>query len=351
MAEKQRLYQYDVVRSVAILFVVAVHSLVVVDQSSTVCAWYYMIFQTIFFTGNAMFFMLSGKFNLRERTDDESVKRYYYNKARNILVPVIVIFLLRTLYDLYPTWDFSSYAKNFVVNFVYGYSSMEYWFVFVLMGFLVVAPFLGHAFSRLSKLEIKIFVVLGLAYHLVLMILDNRGVPLGWSFLFGGFAFTFCLGALVEKIISTDKRFKQLECLAVICLLITVYLMSIGLNSDVHDKSPFYTILAVGIYMAILRWGASRKKESKFVSFAAKHSFSIYLVHMTILLPLTRILPPFSGVVSLAAHLGVTVVVFALSLLLAAVLDRLVMEPLKKLFDKSMGKLVFPKEPRRHERA
>lgn len=258
---------------------------------------------------------------------------------------------MRTLYDLYPNWDFSSYAKNFVVNFVYGYSSIEYWFVFLLMGFLLVAPFLGHAFSRLSKLEVKIFVILGLGYHLVLMILDNRGVPLGWSFLFSGFAFTFCLGALVEKIISTDKRFKQLECLAAICLLITVYLMSIGLRADVHDQSPFYTILAVGIYMAILRWGASRKKESKLVSFAAKHSFSIYLVHMMILLPLTRALPSFSGVASLAVHIGVTVVVFTLSLLLAALLDRFVMAPLKKLFDKSMGKLVFPKEPRRRDQA
>lgn len=351
MAEKERLYQYDVVRSVAILFVVAVHSLAVVDTGNTVGAWYYWIFQTVFFTGNAMFFMLSGKFNLREKTSDQAVKRYYYNKARNILVPVIAIFLIRTLYDLYPTWDFGSYARNFAVNFVYGYSSMEYWFVFLLMGFLVAAPFLGHAFSRLSKLEVKIFVILGLAYHLVLMILDNRGTPLGWSFFFSGFAFTFCLGALVEKIISTDKRFKQLECVAVICLIITVYLMSIGLVADVHDRSPFYTILAVGIYMALLRWGASRKKESKLVSFAAKHSFSIYLVHMMILLPITRMLPPFEGILSIVCHIGLTVTVFALSLLLAAVLDRVVMNPLKSLFDKTMGKLVFPKNAESGDKA
>lgn len=343
MPGKERLYQYDVVRAVAIFFVVGVHSLAVVNTDSMATSVYYWIFQTVFFTGNAMFFMLSGKFNLREKTSDDSVKRYYYNKARNILLPVIVVFLIRTLYDLYPNWDFSAYAKNFVVNFVYGYSSIEYWFVFLLMGFLLVAPFLGHAFSRLSKLEIKIFVFLGLAYHLVLLILDNRGTPLGWSFFFSGFAFTFCLGALVEQIVSTNKWFKILEVLAVVSLAITVYLMYIGMRADIHDQSPFYTILAVGIYMALLRWGSTRKKESRLVSCAAKHSFSIYLIHMMILLPVTRLLPLFPGGWSIVCHVGVTVAVFAASLALAVLLDRFVIDQLKKLFDKAFGGLIRPR--------
>ncbi len=151
------------------------------------------------------------------------------------------------------------------------------------------------------------------------------------------------MGALVEKIVSTNRRFKQLECLAAIGLLVTVYLMSAGFTASVHDTSPFFAILSIGIYIALLRWGSSRKRELKIVSFIAKHSFSIYLVHMMILTPLARALPQFTGVLSIVCHIGITLVAFALSLIVAAALDRLVMDQIKRLFDKTAGKLITPK--------
>lgn len=136
-----RLYKYDFVRAVAILFVVAVHSLYFVDQSNSACLWIYWTLQTLFFTGNALFFLLSGKFNLRERTDDASVKKYYYSKIRNILLPIVIVFLIRTFYNLYPDITVLGFTKAFIKNFAFEFASIEYWFVFSLMGCILVALF------------------------------------------------------------------------------------------------------------------------------------------------------------------------------------------------------------------
>lgn len=72
-----RQYPYDVVRVVAMVFVIAVHSLVMIDTSWSLGWYLFAAGQGLFFTANALFFMLSGKFNLRERKDDRALLDYY----------------------------------------------------------------------------------------------------------------------------------------------------------------------------------------------------------------------------------------------------------------------------------
>ena len=58
MAGENRLFGYDLIRFVAMLFVVAVHSLMVVDDLDGVGAYYIWTGQAVFFTANALFFIL-----------------------------------------------------------------------------------------------------------------------------------------------------------------------------------------------------------------------------------------------------------------------------------------------------
>ena len=328
-----RLYRYDFVRAVAIMFVVAVHSLYFVNSVHEQCAYPFYALQTIFFTGNVLFFLLSGKFNLREKKDDAAVKKFYYNKIRNIVVPIVIIFFIRTLYDLYPDYSLGLVVKTFIKNFVYDYSHIEYWFMYTLVGFLLVAPFLSHAFARFSKFEKKLFVGIGLGYHLVLLIVSDAGYPLGWSYLFLGFSFTFFIGGFIEDLFETKKSRYVLALASVLCLLATMVLFHFGKTGGLQDSSPFYTVLAIGIYIGLLQLG-EKMKPSRAVSFIAKHSFSIYLVHMMILIPLHSVIPVMEGPISFLGFLGAFAIVFPLSLLLAFVLDKCVVDPAELLFDK-----------------
>lgn len=333
-----RLYKYDFVRTVAIFFVVAVHSLYFVDQSSTACLWIYWALQSLFFTGNALFFLLSGKFNLRERTDDAGVKKFYYNKIRNIMLPIVIVFLIRTFYNLYPEITALGFAKAFVKNFSFEFASTEYWFVFSLVGCIIVAPFLAHAFAKLSRFEQKVFLAIGLGFNLLVIIAGNAGYAFKWGYLFSGFSFAFCLGQYIESFF-TPRNNRVLAIAAPLCLIVTVFLIDYGMRTNVQDISPIFTILSLGVYALLLFLG-DKMNPSKFVSFIAKHSFSIYLVHMMILLPLEGVLPILSGKWSLLMFAGVTLLVFAASTGVAFVLDKVVIDPAKNLFDKAFKRFL-----------
>ena len=333
-----RLYKYDFVRTVAIFFVVAVHSLYFVDQSSMACLWIYWALQSLFFTGNALFFLLSGKFNLRERTDDVGVKKFYYNKIRNIMLPIVIVFLIRTFYNLYPDITALGFAKAFVKNFSFEFASTEYWFVFSLVGCIIVAPFLAHAFAKLNRFEQKVFLAIGLGFNLLVIIAGNTGYAFKWGYLFSGFSFVFCLGQYIESFF-TPRNNRILAVAAPLCLIVTVFLIDYGMRTNVQDISPIFTILSLGVYASLLFLG-DKMNPSKFVSFIAKHSFSIYLVHMMILLPLEGVLPILSGKWSLLMLAGVTLLVFAASTGVAFVLDKVVIDPAKNLFDKAFKRFL-----------
>lgn len=337
MPENNRLYAYDIVRVVAMTFVVAVHSLVALDTSSHPMFLLFAACQVVFFTANALFFMLSGKFNLRERKDDAGLRQYYLKRFRGFMIPIIILFLIRTIYNLYPHFgSIANIGKEYVKNSLGAFSSMEYWFVFTLFGFLIVAPFIAPIFSRMTAFSKKVFLGIGLGYNLLTIIAQNLGLDFSWGYLFSGFALAFFLGAFIEGLFTSPKSRKILYVASIASVVITVWMHQEGLTQGIHDISPFYTILAIGIYIFLLNAFKSAK-PSRVVSFIAEHSFSVYLVHMMFLLPIQSILPPLTGIATIPLYLAVVAAVLALSLLCAIVIDALLIKPTQKLFDRVTG--------------
>ena len=69
------------------------------------------------------------------------------------------------------------------------------------------------------------------------------------------------------------------------------------------------------------------------ISFCTRHSFTVYMIHMMVLIPLSAAVPKLYGVVSLAEHVGLSVLTIAICVLLSALLDTLLIKPLQRLFD------------------
>lgn len=330
-----RSYPYDVVRVVAMVFVIAVHSLVMIDTSWNL-GWYLVAAgQGLFFTANALFFMLSGKFNLRERKNDREMVDYYRKRVRNFLIPIVILFFIRTLYNLYPHFESLFHVgKEYLKNSISVFGGMEYWFVFTLFGYLIVAPFLAPMIDKLTPLSRKIFFGIGIAYHAILFVFANLSIDFSWGYLFSGFAFTFCLGGFVESLFPNRRSLIRLGAVALVCLGAIVLCAREGWSAGLHDTSPFYTILAVGVYLLVIA-GAKRLKPSAAISFLAQHSFSVYLIHMMFLMPISGALSGlFAGPASIAAYLAVVALVFACSLVAAVAIDSVVVKPVQRLFDK-----------------
>ena len=220
---QSRDFGLDLVRVIAMTFVVAVHALCVVDWASRSGYWYATVGQSLFFSANALFFILSGMLNLKDR-DDDKLGIYYFRKVRAILIPILVFFLIRSIYDCYPDITLSNVARTFAYGTLGGYSSIEYWFMFFLTGFLMVAPFLARIFHNMGKHAFNIFIGLGLGFHVLWFVTDNMGLPFSWRFPFDGFLLTFCLGALVGRLTRTERQRRWLYILTAVCCVASVTL-------------------------------------------------------------------------------------------------------------------------------
>ena len=333
MSSSKRLFSYDIIRAVAMTFVVATHAIMIVDTSTPVGSIYHNAGQLFFITANALFFMLSGKFNCRERQDKESLIRFYTKRFRNFIIPVLIYFFVRTLFDMYPNYEsVPPVAKAYLANLLSIYSNTEYWFVFVLFGFILCSPFLAHMATRMNETECIAFLIIGIVYNFIMVISMNTGIEFGWGFLFSGFGFTFFIGAILDKIALSDKAVRIWYFGALLSLIAGVFLRQIGWGAGSMDISPFYTVLAIGIYLFILRKG-ERTKPNKIISFLAQHSFGVYLTHMMVLWPLLGVLPVAHGAIAIPVHIGLTIAATAGALLFSVIVDTMLVKPLQKLFD------------------
>lgn len=319
----KRVFEYDFIRSVACFFVVAVHCLTIIDFTDASSVFYFQIMQAVFFTGNALFFMLSGKFALKQKSD---LGKYYKSKVKSILVPMLVFFFIRTVYEqILGINPYGNIFVGFFKNILGGLNDTEYWFLFELIGNIMLAPLLAKAFAAFSDKEHKLISSLIYIFHIFLFVCSIAGIVFCYKLPFTGWSFYFYLGY------SLDYIFKKSNAAIYICgavaLVITVLLKYQGVIIYVHDLSPIFTVLAIAMYYFLFE---SSKYLPNFLkaptSFIAKHSYSIYLCHMMILDTLFSFIPRLMSSVSILYHILLSIVVMGISLLVAFVIDTFVIK-------------------------
>ncbi|WP_407417454.1 acyltransferase family protein [Paratractidigestivibacter faecalis] len=337
---KPRQFKYDFVRFVAMTWVIGVHALTVVDTGRRLGSWYVVLCQAVFFTANAIFFMLSGKFNLVLRNGEEWLG-FYVRKARSILLPVLVLFLIRTGYDMWPALGTPlHFLKSFVFNLLENFGHREYWFVFQLLFMLVVTPFLVPVVESLNSAKKKLLFALCFVWFAVSFFMTNWGHAFGYTFLFWGFWFAYLIGPFVEELFAEATRRRVLMLAGVLAPFATLAAVLYGYSSGAFDSSPFYLITYVGLY-GLLLWLGDRVVPSlrRPISFCARRSFTVYMIYMMVLIPLSAAVPKLYGVASLVEHVGLSVVTIVICVLLSALLDALLIKPLQRLFDIQAQKL------------
>lgn len=336
--------RYDVVRVVAMAFVVAVHALMIVDTSTRAGNVVTVLGQSIFFTCNALFFILSGKFNLTMRNAEEP-GRYYLRKVRGIIIPVLILFFLRTVYNLWPALPGPrALAVTYVKNVLGELSAGEYWFVYILVPFLAVVPFLAPAFTAMRRPRQRLFLGMGLAWFCLLFLMRSRGVTFSWGYLFTGFAFPFFIGPFVEDYMAEGRAARAIFVAMPLCALATVALVLAGMTSQAQgafDNSPFYMVLSIGMYLALLRLGGLVRGEraQAVIAFAARHSFTVYLVHMPVMHLLRGLMPAAPGALGFVLHPVLTAATILVSLALALAIDTALVRPAQRLFDLATARI------------
>lgn len=330
--------RYDVIRTVSMLFVIAVH---VNPKPFNSFPWFKDVFDDIIYTCNGMFFMLSGYFNLKkEFVTKEDYGKYYKNKLVTLLLPYVVMTCLLYGYDYWQSgrvFSLRSYLEETMNQFLALNSEQHLWFMYSLIGLVLSAPFLSKMLHAMKDWELKLMFWTAVGWNTVSFYLAN---DLGWNFHYGkwilaSWTIYFFLGYFQERIVQQSKK-KFWYLMGAFGFCITIfwpYIFSVE-NHGGHDFAPAYLFFVIGLYTLLLnRVKISWEPLKKAISFVAGHSFTVYLIHYLILQLIGERF--YTGNSAKTGFLLTYLCGFVLSLLAAVIFDRIMkkmlQEPLKKV--------------------
>lgn len=296
MKHSKRLANWDLLRSVAMLFVVVVHCLDALGQFGGVEAK--PLLADFFLVCDPVFFCLSGYFAIRPpRTD---LGTYYLRKVSAIILPIVVYSLLLYAWDV-GTGDIPDPSARALFAYQAGLLDSSWWFMPELIPFLVLAPFLAPVLDGLSDRQLvtlaKVVGVLGAwgcAWSLATNVLQRAGleeqaqlfavaiqlvpaevVPGSRYFVY------FCMGYLVRRMSPRigDRAYHGLVALGMAALAAGTVLR--GMGFDRPDPSYYWLYATLAIFLVFDRVRITSAAASRALAWTAKRSYAIYLMQYT----------------------------------------------------------------------
>lgn len=342
MVGKMRDRRYDFIRVVAMGLVILIHAMdsVQIAPSLTNQIWKEAA-TTLIMICNPLFFMMSGHFNLHFKSNKkEDYSRYYWKKIISIIIPLIIYQLIYYIVTVILTGDFrtlKSFIHIFILNIVQNYVTTYFWFMYILIAFLIAAPFLSKMLDQLSTNEQKIFMVVLISVQVAGWLFKIVGINWGLnSYPFSGWLIYFLLGRLLE---SSHKEVTQFERLLIIALVVIVNSLLVIIFPQskewgLFDLSPLYILLSVMVYRVLLNSRLCRNlANTKIVMVLARYSFSIYLIHGAILL---LIVPYLQRNYVIMRILIIFISTYVISLIVAIIMDNLAIKPIKNFLYKKV---------------
>lgn len=343
----RRLANWDLLRAISMFAVVVVHMSGYLGPIGGVPTNAIGVFAIVC---DPVFFALSGYFALRPLKT--GLFKYYVRKFSSIVLP---LFLYSVLLYVYYSWSSGLSLFGYIEYFSNVLS--PWWFIPALIPFLIAAPFLYKCLESLSDDWVKLLIKLSV----VLSIWGIAGCFLTWVFEATGHAtlgrmvgictsllpatmvpnsyfIYFCLGFFIRRLIPilSDKRKNQLIVLGLLCWILDTAFAHFGINRV--DPSYAWLPATIVIFLIVDRLSIPDGIASRCIGWAAKRSYSIYLLQYTTIEIATAAVYTsfFAGgimghiaLVRLCVWLGTTFLAYALAFGFASIADSALLRPLQ----------------------
>ncbi len=285
MDETIRDNRLDLIRVIAMLMVFAHHTernpLKDGALTSSICS-------AVLLLCNGLFFMLSGQLNLSRRFEDiGDTIRFYLNRLVTIVLPFFLVSLLTSVLETISADDSLSLLhiiKSCYVEFFGAHSKTYLWFVYWLVGFIFSTPILAKAFRQMSDKELTLIFAVALAWNFVSVYMTaDLGVDFGFNgWILNGWIIAYYAGYYCSRVINSQNE-KLLYIAGILSFVVTIlgeWLIPEHFFNP-HDLSPAYTLYAMTVYYILSRKlkAVSGKRLNVILLFAAKHSYTAYLIH------------------------------------------------------------------------
>lgn len=317
----KRILAFDVIRTVAIIFVIAIHScarlnnaMVLETNQFGVMHWSVTLWHIIYIAV-PLFVMLSGALLLGK---DESLGVFFKKRFKRVLIPFIAwsviwgVFLFykenKTMAGCLP-WIVISFFNNGVHGI--------YWFVYLILGLYLITPLLRKITLNADRnLQIYFVGILLLTYllghYLPNIQLTHRFVSDNLIFIF-----YYVSGYVIYNNIEKIKPYlKWLFLILVLVYVLGVTTTMFWGKADGLSIIVFEAVLSFTLIMAL------PNKNRKSVELISKMSYGIYLTHFAIISLLTFV--PFLRYIHAAVYPFVSIAI-------VLVLDLAMLQILKKI--------------------
>jgi surface polysaccharide O-acyltransferase-like enzyme len=295
-----RLVYADVLRLVAILAIVVVHSATgaLYFAKPTAAEWQMsLLYDSVFNWGTNVFVMMSGLFMLKP-SRIVNVGKFYKGRFLRIFVPFLVWAIIYEVVKQYfgdegfSTKFFGDTAKNLVTGKV----KVHLWFVYMIFAMYFITPVLSHFVNNATKSQLKYYFGYWIVSTVLISIMHRYfGFGHGFQYYFelNEYAGFYMLGYVIQKY---DFRINRLWFVLIPLLMVLKYYLvnetSLEADKTIHfyrDRMRF-NIIPISILMFFLfrqiNWEKLIKKSGIIYKFFVKYSalsYGIFLSHMLII--------------------------------------------------------------------
>ena len=288
--QKKRIYYLDILRVIACLAVIMIHSSCdyVMYKTTNFNFWVGNIFDSFARLGVPLFVMISGALLLDEKYDYSKEKLLKHIK-KMILFFVFWSFVYCLLFNIIGQLfllekDFNVYR---IINaFVQGYYHL--WYIYLIIGLYLILPLLRLWVNDKNKKYVEYFIILSLIFNFLIPQIIIIGNCYGSALVgindilcsklclqyVGGFTTYFILGWYINN--YEIKHKKLIYILGIISILISIfgtYILDLEFYGNLSLHVLLYTA-AVFLFVKNIK-----TKENKLILFISKYSLGIYAIH------------------------------------------------------------------------
>lgn len=309
---------------------------------------------------NALFFMVSGKFNLAQgaKLKIEGYRTFYVKKVIDLLLPValyaIAFWILRFIgIKVFGAWDDDTSFWDVRAFFatIHQLLISSWWFVPMIFSLMIFTPFLGRMLDSLKVKEVYVLLatVFGCAAIVAIEQLFGLTTVLSKFFasVFGIWVAIYIFGYVVDKVDTSSRTLGRWYALSgtlvVIFGLIFTLLPQFSLSSggnplpgwDLLLSAVFYPVIAGALFLFFKNIKITGEKLKTVIEFVGNRAFGIYLIHFCFYFSYLHLLPDWLRIADNAAsgitkRIAITMIVYLASLAAATLVDLLVVNPVQK---------------------
>ncbi len=297
----------DYLRILATVFVVMIHVAGCLQLSLTEGSTDYIALSVV--TGlslccNPLFLMLSGALLLGKRTG--SLVQFYGRRFMAVLLPCFLYYLFYRYAYLGITALYPSNWYLVIQSFLANDSGLtpHFWLIYEILLCYLAAPFFADMISAMDEKRLAGFTVVILILHTVYTYLPMIGMPLCSATFLASWPSVFIIGYFcTTQIAMRYYRAFQIGGIVSLILMVTGILKDWPVNALFYNNATPMLLIAVMVFLFFRKHKDTLfAKIPVFLSFLAKNSFSVLLIHWYILYFIVE--PYFKDIL---APLGLTV--------------------------------------------